>query len=260
MSLSGVAKAAAMCVVLEASGAYGQVIDIYDCTEQYTGVSGVTSQEGNGAHQRLYQPMPVQAEAYTVIHVAVVFSAGTTSQNYSIQDLVGPPSRTATLEFLFGEYNEVDGFVEDTSLPRPPAVPVTFSVENLTNAPEDPEFVRQVDIDVTVSVPTGKQLQVGLIGDFDWTPNNELLIVPESLLAVPPSYESGWWVQPDGGTHGLAVNNPGLTTGHMAMRVEAQMGIAVPTTSFWGGLAMTLLILAAGSLVYARRGPVRKIA
>jgi len=34
----------------------------------------------------------------------------------------------------------------------------------------------------------------------------------------------------------------------------------VPTVSEWGMVAMTLLLLSAGTLVYARRGPVRHAA
>lgn len=106
------ATAVVVCLVALSSGAYGQVTVIYDCTEQYTTTSGQLSQKGEGAHIRLYQPMDVFSVPYTVTHVTVFFNPATTTDGpFSIADLVG---RTATLEFLFGEYNDEGNFLMPT--------------------------------------------------------------------------------------------------------------------------------------------------
>lgn len=259
MALNGTTKTVGTVVILLAlsSGAYGQETVIYgndqdSCFDGYTTTSGLVSQAGDGLDQRVYQPMPwFENQAYTVTHIkAIVIGKLGGVLIVDELDFVG---RTVTVEFFFGAFDDqTDTFNEDLLLPRPDALEIVLTDEMLTPVPGgDPRYF-ELDVDVTVPVPAGKRLHVAFVGHFDITSGDEFLI-PESISCT--GHESAWYVVVTPPLQGRVSEVSGFITGTNAMRVTAQMGVAIPAVSEWGMIAATLLILTAGTLVYRYRMP-----
>ncbi len=234
---------------------------LHDTQAGYIGNSGLSSQQGLGLHRRVYQPMPINPQECSISQLAVILSATIMEEGESRpltrEEYIG---RTITVEFLLGHYTEETGFVPDGTVPEIPDREIVIQDHMLTDASEDPETYKRLLLGFTgIAVPAGKELNIGVVGQFDLSPDEERFAVPESTSVRVAAaghragYPSAWFVLPDdpGQPHGLVSGQPGFSTGTHAMTVTitGEAG-SVPAVSTWGLLTMTLLMLVAGTLVY----------
>jgi len=252
---SGTWAVATLIIVFSASA---QAETIYGCDSNYLN-SNFESQEGDGLHLRMYQPMFIPNPSSVIQIVAIITGVKSDGAGGLVQmardDFVG---RWITVEILAGTYNPAK--CPTTVICPDPAVQpfsqdIQITLEMLSDAEEDPVNYQRLLVDIaTPPYPAGTELNVGIIGHFDASASEAFLVpVVDAVNSCVGVFPSGWWYMPDdpGPPNGVLEDGIGFPSGILAMAVST--GPPIPAVSTWGLVGMTLLMLTAGTLVCRSR-------